>query len=206
MAAYLYPPRGGWTPDVVASLQQATAREGAKWSLLGSPILYAEIKKTIFRGSALAAAITLAMNLLLITLFVRKMPYILYAMLPVCLGFILTPSLMGLLNAPFNFINIGTMALIFGVGVDYGVYVMQAYLREETRSVRNALHLSGKNVMICAATTIAGCGSLIFASFAGIASIGLVLTIGSVCCSLITLILLPSLLCMREKKERNEGV
>jgi hypothetical protein len=127
-------------------------------------------------------------------------------MLPVCIGILLTSAIMGLLNAPFNFINIGTMTLIFGIGVDYGVYVMQAYLREETRSVLNALRLSGKNVAICASTTIAGCGSLIFASVAGISSIGLVLTVGAVCCSVMTLILLPSLLCLWERKEHRESI
>jgi len=200
MVAYLYPPTAGWTPDAIAALQRSVAREGAGWILVGSPILYDEIKTTIYRGSALAAVMTLSMNLLLIVFFVRRMPYILFGMLPVCLGFLLTPALMGWVQAPFNFINIGTMALIFGIGVDYGVYVMQAYLREDARSVRNALRRSGKNVVICASTTIAGCGSLVFASFAGIASLGLVLTIGSICCSLITLVLLPSMLCLWEQR------
>lgn len=206
MAAYLYPAGKGWSPDTVAELRRATSQEGSNWALIGSPILYDEIRTSIFRGSALAAILTMSANLFFVAVFVKRRQYIVFAMLPVSLGVLLTPAMMGILNAPFNFINVGTMALIFGFGVDYGLYVMQAYLREETRSVRNALRLSGKNVLVCASTTIAGCGSLVTASFAGIASIGLVLTIGAVCCSLITLVLLPSLLCLRERRECDEGV
>jgi predicted RND superfamily exporter protein len=204
MVAYLYPAARGWDKSVIQRLREDIAREGSGWNLMGSPILYSEIKTSILRGSALAAAATLGLNLFFIVLFLKKSRYVMMAMLPVCIGFLLTVALMGWLDAPFNFINVGTMALIFGFGVDYGVYVMQAYLREETKDVGNALRLSGKNIIVCAATTIAGCGSLVTARFAGIASIGIVLTIGAICCSAVTLILLPSLLWI-ERGEAGNG-
>ncbi len=202
VVAYLYPGKGGWDRKVVEVLRKEVVGEGTSWVLIGSPILYGEIKTSILWGSLFAALITLGLNVLFVVLFLGdNRRYALLAMLPVCLGFLLTPAVMGWLGAPLNFINIGTMALIFGFGVDYGIYIMQSYLREDTKDINNALKLSGKNVMMCAATTIAGCGSLITAEFAGIASIGLVLTIGAVCCSAITLILLPSLLWLRKRKE-----
>jgi len=200
MVAYLYSGPSGWNSKVVDALRRDISSEGDGWVLLGSPILYGEIKSSILWGSSLAAVLTLGLNLLFVALFLGKdRRYVLLAMLPVCLGFLLTPAVMGWLGASFNFINIGTMALIFGFGVDYGLYVMQAYLREDSRDINNALQLSGKNVMMCAATTIAGCGSLITAEFAGISSIGLVLTIGALCCSAITIILLPSMLWLWKK-------
>lgn len=202
IVAYIYSGAGAWDKGTVETIRKEVSKEGNGWALTGSPILYSEIKTSILWGSSLAAIITLGLNVLFVSLFLRNdRRYIILAMLPVCLGFLMTPAIMGWLGAPFNFINIGTMALIFGFGVDYGLYVMQAYLREETRDINNALQLSGKNVMMCAATTIAGCGSLITAEFAGIASIGLVLTIGAVCCSAITLILLPSLLRLKKRKD-----
>ena len=202
MVAYLYSRSGAWDKDTVETIKKEVSTEGSGWALLGSPILYDEIKTSILWGSSLAAIITLGLNVLFVSLFLRRdKRYIILSMLPVCLGFLMTLAIMGWLGSPFNFINIGTMALIFGFGVDYGLYVMQAYLREDTRDINNALQLSGKNVIMCAATTIAGCGSLITAEFEGIASIGLVLTIGAVCCSAITLILLPSLLWLKKRKD-----
>jgi uncharacterized protein len=201
IVSYLYSGTG-WDKEKLEAIRKGIAEEGQGWALLGSSILYAEIKTSILWGSAFAAFITLGLNVLFVVLYLgNNKRYVFLAILPVTMGFLLTPALMGWLGAPFNFINIGTMALIFGFGVDYGIYIMQAYLREETRDINNALSLSGKNVMMCAATTIAGCGSLITAEFAGIASIGLVLTIGAVCCSAITLILLPALLWLMQKRD-----
>ncbi len=158
------------------------------------PVLFGEIKASIIRGSSLAVAATLFLNIIIIHLFFKKAKYTLLVMLPVTLGFLFVPGIMGYINAPFNFINIGTLALLFGLGVDYGIYVMNAFLMEERRDAGSALRLSGKNVMMCAATTVAGCGSLITAKFAGIASVGLVLTIGAVFCAAAALLTLPALL------------
>jgi len=202
MVAYLYSGPRGWDADTIETIRKRVLVEGKGWTLLGSKILYGEIKTSILWGSFFAAVITLGLNLLFVLIFLRgDRGYALLAMMPVCFGFLLTPAIMGWLGAPLNFINIGTMALIFGFGVDYGIYIMQAYLREDTRDINNALRLSGKNVMMCAATTIAGCGSLITAGFAGIASVGLALTIGAVCCSGITIILLPALLWLKAGKD-----
>jgi len=201
IVAYLYS-ETVWDKENIETLRKGVSNEGSGWALLGSPILYEEIRTSILWGSSLAAIITLGLNVLFVILYLGdNKRYVFLAMLPVTMGFLLTPAVMGWLGAPFNFINIGTMALIFGFGIDYGIYIMQTYLKEETRDINNALNLSGKNVMICAATTIAGCGSLVTAEFAGIASIGLVLTIGAICCSAITLILLPSLLWLKQRKD-----
>ena len=115
-------------------------------------------------------------------------------MLPVVCGLLLTLGVMGYTNTPFNFVNIGTVALIFGLGVDYGIYLMQAYIKEEKRDISNALRIAGKNIMMGAATTIAGCGSLMTAKFIGIATVGIVLTIGSISCALVALFIMPALI------------
>ncbi|MEW5805744.1 MAG: MMPL family transporter [Acidobacteriota bacterium] len=78
--------------------------------------------------------------------------------------------------------------------MDYGIYVMQAYWREDRRDLGNALHLMGKNVMMCAATTLAGCGSLVTAKSHGIASIGLVLSLGAITCTATALLVLPAII------------
>ena len=118
-------------------------------------------------------------------------------MLPVTLGFLMTLGVMGYANASFNFINVGTVALIFGFGVDYGIYIMQAYVREDKKDIGNALRVSGKNIMMGVATTVAGCGSLVTAQFIGIATVGLVLTIGAISCVLIALFTIPAFLCLK---------
>ncbi len=43
-------------------------------------------------------------------------------MLPVTAGSLLTVGAMGAIGIPFNFFNVAGIALVFGFGVDYGIY------------------------------------------------------------------------------------
>ncbi len=199
VASYIYPQGEKWDSKTLNSIKQDIS--GKQSHLLGKSILFDEIKSHIIFGSALAILITLILNLAVIYLHFRNIKHTVLVMLPVVLGQILTIGIMGYLNLPFNFINIGTVALIFGLGVDYGIYMMQAYLKDSGGNIENALSLTGRNIMMCAATTIAGCGSLITAKFSGIASIGAVLSVGAVICALVSLVMLPAILHKNSTKE-----
>ncbi len=200
ITSYIYPTKIGWDKQTLDWMQAFIKSSGSNWVLIGKPILFDEIQSSIILGSILASILCLLLNLIVVYWYFKDWFHVLIVMLPVTGGVILTLGIMGYMHAPLNFINVGTMALIFGFGVDYGVYLMQAYLKEEIIDIRNALQITGKNVMMCAATTVAGCGSLITAKFAGIASIGLVLSIGALSCASIALVVLPAILYLKEKR------
>jgi predicted RND superfamily exporter protein len=100
---------------------------------------------------------------------------------------------MGILGLQFNFFNVAGIALIFGFGVDYGIYLMQAHLEEDSREGSKAVRSVGGSIVLCAVTTIVSCGSLITTHYRGLASIGAVLCLGAVFCLAATLLLLPAL-------------
>jgi predicted RND superfamily exporter protein len=194
IAAYIYPSQKEWDTHILDAIQADVRLRGQNWTLIDKSILFNEIKSSIIWGSVLAVIVTLTSNFVILYLSFRRILYVGLIMLPVTAGFFLTLGILGFAGIPFNFINVGTIALIFGLGVDYGIYVMQAYLKEDERDIGNALRITGKNVMMCAATTVAGCGSLVTAKLQGIASIGIVLSIGAVSCAFIALIVLPAIL------------
>lgn len=194
IAAYIYPPGNTWDKQTLTKLGTDIRSLGKDWAFFGKPVLFGEIKSSIITGSILAVFLTFISNIGIIYWHFRNIRHVFLTMMPVTIGFFLTLGFAGHFNIPFNFINVGTIALIFGFGVDYGIYVMQAYLKEKANDVGNALRLTGRNVVMCAATTVAGCGSLITAQFAGIASIGSILIIGAVSCAFAALVLLPAML------------
>ncbi len=200
IAAHIYPVRKDWDEHSLKVIHDGVKSVGLNWAVVGRPFLFREIRSSIIWGSTLATIVAFLCNIMILYMAFKKILHVALLMLPVTLGFLFTIGVMGYINTPFNFINIGIVALIFGFGVDYGVYVMQAYLREEKKDITNALRLTGKNVFMCAATTIAGCGSLVTAKFAGIASMGLTLTIGAIFCSLTALLILPSILYLKQDK------
>lgn len=194
IVSYIYPSGMDWSKQSLARVQTYIEASKPDWILTGKAILFKEIKTSIINGTILASILGLLLNLIVIYWYFKKPFHVLMVMLPVVLGFPLTLGIMGYINAPLNFINVGTIALIFGFGVDYGIYLMQAYLKEEKKDIGNALQITGKNIMMGAATTIAGCGSLVTAKFIGIATIGLALSIGAISCAFIALVVLPTLL------------
>ena len=99
----------------------------------------------------------------------------------------------------FNFFNVAGIALIFGFGVDYGIYLMQTHIEEGSKQGSAAVKSVGGSIALCAITTIASCGSLITTHYRGLASIGAVLCFGAIFCLGSTLLLLPALLAPSQK-------
>jgi predicted RND superfamily exporter protein len=122
-------------------------------------------------------------------------------MLPVTVGTILTVGTMGFLGLRFNFFNVAGIALIFGFGVDYGIYLMQAHVETDSGQGADAVRSVGGSVILCAATTLVSCGSLITTHYRGLASIGAVLCLGTLFCLASALLLLPPLLGRSEKAD-----
>jgi predicted RND superfamily exporter protein len=92
----------------------------------------------------------------------------------------------------FNPANIMVLPLIIGIGVAYGIYVVQRY-REDGETVLYAKS-TGKAVVLSGLTTLVAFGSLIAGAHLGIRSLGLVMSIGVTCCLVASLVLLPALL------------
>jgi hypothetical protein len=106
---------------------------------------------------------------------------------------------MGAIGIPFNFFNVAGIALVFGFGVDYGIYFMQSRRENTAEGAAEALRRTGGSIALCTLTTFASCGSLILSHYRGLASIGAVLCLGGVFCLLSTILLLPSLIDVLER-------
>jgi hypothetical protein len=106
---------------------------------------------------------------------------------------------MGAIGLPFNFFNVAGIALVFGFGVDFGIYFMQSRMESPAGGAVEALRRTGGSIVLCSVTTLASCGSLILSHYRGLASIGAVLCLGAVFCLLSTILLLPSLIDVLER-------
>lgn len=158
----------------------------------GTPVQnyeYIELLKTSYEQAGLYA---LGMIVFLIFLHFRSLKYSLVTLLPLFLGILWTFGLMPLINLPFNPANIVTLPLIIGIGVAYGVYAVDRY--RENRSPDLFSTSTGKAILLSALTTIFGFGTLAFATHHGIASLGLLMTIGVALCMVTSLYVCPAIL------------
>ena len=104
-----------------------------------------------------------------------------YCFLPVALGLLLLFGIMSLINIlgtllgvghiiDLNFVNVLTIPIIIGVGVDNGIHLVNRYF-EDNYNIRPMIVDTGRALAITALTSIVGFGSLYWAKFQGLDSI-----------------------------------
>ncbi|MEO6732506.1 MAG: 1-acyl-sn-glycerol-3-phosphate acyltransferase [Ferruginibacter sp.] len=116
----------------------------------------------------------------------------LVSFIPMLISWIWILGIMGIFSIQFNIINIIVSALIFGLGDDYSLFIMDGLLKEYKTGRKN-LSSYKSSIFLSAITTIVGLGVLIFAQHPALRSIALISIIGIVCVVIMSQILIPFL-------------
>ena len=131
-----------------------------------------------------------------------RVKHTLVALLPLAMGMIATLGIMALLGCSLNPANMIAFPLILGVGADNGVHVLHDFRSRDRKQRYRLSHATGRGIMVAALTTILGFGTLMIAQHRGMASLGLILTVGVTCCMGTALVFLPALLYVMGKREK----
>ncbi|MBX2921131.1 MAG: 1-acyl-sn-glycerol-3-phosphate acyltransferase [Chitinophagaceae bacterium] len=119
----------------------------------------------------------------------------LMAFLPMFISWIWILGIMALAGIKFNIINIIVSTLIFGLGDDYGIFIMDGLLQEYKTGKKNLASFKS-SILLSAITTITGLGVLIFAKHPALRSIAAISVIGIACVVLIAQVCIPFLFSM----------
>lgn len=131
--------------------------------------------------------------LIVLLLSFRSLLISLTAFMPMALSWYAVNGLMAIFGLEFNLINIVIATFIFGIGVDYSIFVTNGLI-DQARGQGNALLTYHKTaIFLSAVVLIVVTGSLIFASHPAINSIGTTTLIGMSATLLITYTLQPAL-------------
>ena len=114
----------------------------------------------------------------------------LVSFIPMFISWIWILGIMGITGMQFNIINIIISALIFGLGDDYSLFIMDGLL-QEYKTGRKNLSSFKSSILLSAITTIAGLGVLIFAKHPALRSIAIISITGIVCVVIMAQILIP---------------
>ena len=156
---------------------------------------FVEILKTGYCKAALWALLVIA---ILIFIDFRGGYATLLTILPLLVGTAWMLGAMAVARIDFNPANIMVLPLIVGIGVAYGIYVVQRY--RECQEATFYGKSTGRAVILSALTTTMAFASLLIGAHRGIRSLGLVMTIGVIACLIAALALLPALLEVAHRK------
>ncbi|MBQ7350673.1 MAG: MMPL family transporter, partial [Bacteroides sp.] len=123
----------------------------------------------------------------------RSLPIALIAFLPMGLSWYVVQGIMGIFGLQFNLINIIIATFIFGIGVDYSIFVMTGLISKVTGEGDNLLIYHKTAIFFSAFVLMVVTGSLLFAIHPAIHSIGISTLIGMSATILITYTLQPAL-------------
>lgn len=139
--------------------------------------------------SSIALMTSLLVFIVLLIMYGR-IELTLVSFIPMFISWIWILGIMALAGIQFNIINIIVSALIFGLGDDYSLFIMDGLLQEYKTGKKN-LSSFKSSIFLSAITTIAGLGVLIFAQHPALKSIALISIIGIVCVVIMSQILIP---------------
>ena len=115
--------------------------------------------------------------LLILFLFFRSFSLTLVTAVPIFLTWFLTLGIMGLFHIQFNIFNIIISTFIFGLGIDYSIFMTKGLLKE-LRTGEKVMATHKTSIMLSVLTTILGVGVLVFAKHPALYSISIVSIIG----------------------------
>ena len=157
----------------------------AEWNQMMVAVLD-RIPTEIFK--ILAALLVLVLAMLAFTF--RRLHEIIAVLLSIALSLIALLGVMRLLGWSWNFLNLAALLLTFGAGLDYSIHMLLGF----QRSVGNVACVQrdiGQALLVCALSTVAGFGSLAWASNAGLANLGKMCAFGLFLNALVAIFLLP---------------
>ena len=150
---------------------------------------FVEIINADFGSIALMSSILVFVVLLI---SYGRIELTLVSFIPMFISWIWILGIMGILGITFNIVNIIISALIFGLGDDYSLFIMDGLLQEYKTGKKNLASYKS-SILLSAITTIAGLGVLIFAKHPALRSIALIAIIGILCVVVIGQLLIPFL-------------
>ena len=163
----------------------------------GTPVMNLEYIDLLKRSYIEALLYAIGIIVVMIFLMFRKIEDLLLTLLPLGVGVLWMFGILGLFQIQLDPANIVTLPMVHGIGVAYGVYVMDRY-REEKR-VRIFESSTGKAVILSALTTLFGFGSMLVGQYRGLVTLGTVMCIGIVCTLTSAMVLLPQILSLHDR-------
>jgi hopanoid biosynthesis associated RND transporter like protein HpnN len=162
--------------------------------ITGIPTIFYILMEIIAKDGRVAAGLTILVVFLLLLWDFRKLRFALMAMVPLIFGAIWMVGTMQLAGLQLTMMNVIGLPLILGIGIDDGVHILHRFRVEGNGRIRTVFRSTGKAVLLTSITTMLAVGSLFFATYRGLGSLGIALFIGVGACFLTSVILLPAML------------
>ncbi len=159
-----------------------------------------DMQSQVLHDSRRALVWTAAAIVLIVYLCFRNLRVSLVVLMPIVFAIVVTFGLLLLMRHRFSFMSITAIPLIIGIGIDNGIHLVRRYLENESCGILAIAKASGAALIQSNLTTIVGFGALMASSFAPLAEMGLVTSLGVALALAGGLWLVPAVILLREER------
>jgi hypothetical protein len=165
----------------------------------GRPVVEAGIGAIVVESFQAAIAIAFVCVGLVLSLALRSVQDALFVLTPIALAALYTIAAGVLSGTPFNMANVVVIPLVLGLGITNGIHIFMRF-RHDGSLERAMASSTPRAVMLSAFTTLAAFASLSLSAHRGIHSLGLLLSISILCLVYCTIVVLPAMILVRERR------
>ena len=191
IAVYAFPAKSVYDPDNLDALIKDVY--GVSPEATGFPTTHQVFSKAVVEGFTRGTQLALALCLLWIMAATRSVRGFALAALPLLIGGGWMLGIMALGGIRYNFANIVALPLVIALAVDYGVWFSYRWDELKGHTPLQVSLAAGKVIGLAAGTELAGLGAITLASYRGVSSLGMSITIGLLCCLTATLVVAPAI-------------
>ncbi len=130
--------------------------------------------------------------LLILFIFYRNIELTLFTSFPILLTWLLTLGIMGVFDIQFTIFNVIISTFIFGLGVDYSIFLTNALIKDYTYGT-NEIKTYKVSIILSVLTTILGVGVLILSKHPALQSISILSLIGIIMTLIVSFTMQPFL-------------
>jgi len=116
----------------------------------------------------------------------------LYAMLPTAIGLVWAAGALAMAGVELDLFAVFAVVTFVGIGVDYGIHLVHRF--QERGDAERATSELAPVILVAAAITMAGYGTLVWSSYPPLRSIGIVSAVSVVTLAVASVLVLPALL------------
>jgi predicted RND superfamily exporter protein len=191
IAVYAFPAKSVYNPDNLDTLIKDVYSVSPEAT--GFPTTHQVFSKAVVNSSIQGTQLALGLCLLWIMAVTRSARGFALAVLPLLIGGGWMLGVMALSGIRYNYANIIALPMVIALAVDYGVWFNYRWSELKGHTPLQVSLAVGKVIGLAAGTELAGLGGITLASYRGVSSLGVSITIGLLCCLIATLIVNPAI-------------
>lgn len=180
--------------DFVKEVNGDPRLAGENVIITGIRVVTAEFLTLVKSDFAVAVIVSILAVLVLVVFKYRDVRAVMVCTVPLMFSILCITGFMRMMGMKINFVNMITLPLLIGSGVDFGIYIISRYLEDRRHDVLAAISETGQSLVLSALTTVIGFGSLIFVDNRGLSSLGYMCAVGILVCAVSSVIMLPAML------------